>query len=121
MDHTALRERLAEEKKRLVATVNGASGDIDRDESDQSSRGELSSADQHPADHASETFEREKEMTIIDSLEAQLTEIDAALARLDDGTYGKCEDCGKPIGDERLEARPTARFCMEHAASNSMR
>jgi RNA polymerase-binding protein DksA len=118
MDHTALRERLAEEKKRLVATVNGASDDIDRDESEQSSLGELSSVDQHPADHASETFEREKEMTIIDSLETQLNEIDAALGRLDDGTYGKCEDCGKPIGEERLEARPTARYCIEDAAKH---
>jgi DnaK suppressor protein len=118
MDHTALRERLAEEKKRLVATVNGASDDIDRDESERSSLGELSNVDQHPADHASETFEREKELTIIGSLEAQLNEIDAALARLDDGTYGKCEDCGKPIGDERLEARPTARYCIEDQANH---
>ena len=119
MDHTALRERLAEEKKRLQATVNGASEDVDRDESEQSSLGELSNIDQHPADHASETFEREKEITIIESLEAQLNEIDAALSRIDDGTYGKCEACGKPIGDERLEARPTARFCIEDAAKNN--
>jgi RNA polymerase-binding protein DksA len=118
MDHSALRELLTEEKKRLETTVNGASDDIDRDESEQSSLGELSSVDQHPADHASETFEREKEMTIIESLETQLKEIEAALGRMDDGTYGKCEDCGKPIGDERLEARPTARFCIEDAANH---
>ncbi|MGH2806702.1 MAG: TraR/DksA C4-type zinc finger protein [Actinomycetota bacterium] len=118
MDHTALVQRLTEEKKRLQATVTGAGNGIDRDESERSSLGELSSVDQHPADHASETFEREKEMTIIGSLEAQLIEIEAALARLDAGTYGKCEACGKPIGEERLEARPTARFCMEHAANH---
>jgi RNA polymerase-binding protein DksA len=118
MDHTALRERLTDEKKRIQATVNGANGDIDRDESELSSLGELSSVDQHPADHASETFEREKELTIIESLEGQMGEIDAALARLDEGTYGKCEDCGKPIGEERLEARPTARYCIEHAANH---
>ena len=40
-------------------------------------------------------------------------EIDAARARLDDGTYGQCEVCGKPIADGRLEVRPVARTCVE--------
>ncbi len=45
----------------------------------------------------------------------QLTAIDAAIARIDAGTYGVCEVCGRPIGRARLEAIPMARFCIDHA------
>jgi RNA polymerase-binding transcription factor DksA len=45
----------------------------------------------------------------------QLDEVDAALERIDAGTYGRCERCGEPIGDARLEAIPAARFCIDHA------
>lgn len=45
----------------------------------------------------------------------QLADIDAALAKLDAGTYGICDHCGGPIGDARLEAMPAARFCIDHA------
>ena len=44
-----------------------------------------------------------------------LADIDAALAKVAAGTYGLCEVCGEPIPDGRLEARPTARTCVEHA------
>ena len=43
------------------------------------------------------------------------SQVDAALARVEAGTYGICEVCGEPIPDGRLEARPTARTCVEHA------
>lgn len=45
----------------------------------------------------------------------QLDEIEAALERLDAGTYGTCETCGKPIADARLEAIPATRYCIDHA------
>lgn len=70
---------------------------------------ELADYDQHPADSASDTFEREKDLSILESLEAELTELGAALARLDAGTYGVDERTGDPIPDERLEAMPAAR------------
>jgi RNA polymerase-binding transcription factor DksA len=57
----------------------------------------------------SETFEREKDITILEQLEHDLAEIEAALQRLDDGTYGLDEVTGEPISRERLEAIPTAR------------
>ena len=57
----------------------------------------------------SETFEREKDITILESLENDLAEIEAALQRLDEGTYGIDEVTGAPISRERLEALPTAR------------
>jgi RNA polymerase-binding transcription factor DksA len=63
---------------------------------------------------ASETFEREKDFSILEQVEAELTDVQRALQRLDDGTYGLCDACHEPIPDERLEAQPAARFCMSH-------
>lgn len=74
---------------------------------------ELSFADQHPADVATETFEREKDVSILDNVDEQLRDVEDALQRLDQNTYGRCEICGKEIGDERLRARPEARYCIE--------
>ena len=62
-----------------------------------------------PADQGSETFEREKDISILEGLESDLAEIEAALQRLDDGSYGIDEITGEPIVPERLEALPTAR------------
>lgn len=115
MDETVVRQRLTAERSRLSSTAGRVADDIDLEESELSGIGELSSVDQHPADHASETFDREKDLTILGSIEDQLVEIDAALRRLDSGSYGRCESCGKPIGPDRLEARPASRFCIEDA------
>jgi RNA polymerase-binding transcription factor DksA len=62
-----------------------------------------------PADQGSETFEREKDVAILEQLENDLAEIEAALQRLDDGSYGIDEVTGDPIAPERLEAYPVAR------------
>lgn len=112
MNETAARERLEKEKERLRALIHNLSED-NGDESEGSSSGELSSLDQHPGDMGSETFEREKNMAIMSTLEDQVAEVDQALKRLEAGDYGSCEKCGKPIGDERLEVVPTARYCVE--------
>lgn len=77
---------------------------------------ELSSVDQHQADIGTETFERSKDLSILDEVEAELAEIEHALQRLDEGTYGTCEACGKTIPDDRLEAMPATRFCVEDQA-----
>jgi RNA polymerase-binding transcription factor DksA len=70
---------------------------------------ELADYDQHPADTASETFEREKDLSILEQLEDELAELEAALARIDAGTYGIDEVTGEAIDPARLEAVPTAR------------
>jgi len=112
MNETAARERLENEKERLRALIHNLSDDSG-DEADRSAGGELSSVDQHPGDMGSETFEREKNMAILSTLGDQVAEVDQALKRLEAGDYGSCEKCGKPIGDERLEVVPTARYCVE--------
>jgi RNA polymerase-binding transcription factor len=64
-------------------------------------------------DLASEMSEREQALGIADSVEDRLAELDLAFERVEKGTYGICEACGKPIPKARLEARPEARFCVE--------
>ena len=71
------------------------------------------SADQHLADTATETVEREIGNTLEEHDERLLGAIDAALKRIDDGTYGKCVNCGAPIPEERLEAMPWATLCID--------
>ena len=70
---------------------------------------ELTDYDQHPADMGTETFEREKDLSILEQLEAELSELQAALERIDNGTYGVDEVTGAPIDPARLEALPAAR------------
>jgi DnaK suppressor protein len=82
-------------------------------ESEEDSLSELSSLDQHQADVGTETFNRERDLSILENVEAELADIEHALRRIDEGTYGTCEACGKPIGDARLEAMPAARFCVD--------
>ena len=71
------------------------------------------SAEQHMADTATETVEREIGNTLELHDERLLYAIDAALERVEDGTYGNCVNCGAPIPEERLEAMPWATLCIE--------
>jgi len=89
------------------------SGELD--ESQQESAGALSSHDQHPADIATQTFQREQDRSIDERLDYEISEIDDALERIEGGEYGKCEECGKTISDDRLEILPATRYCLEHA------
>ena len=67
----------------------------------------------HIADSATETYLREIDGGLEENAEHLLVEIDAALGRLDDGSYGLCSVCGRPIGEERLEAVPYATLCID--------
>ncbi|MCB0909839.1 MAG: TraR/DksA C4-type zinc finger protein, partial [Nocardioidaceae bacterium] len=58
------------------------------------------------ADMGSTTFERDQELTVVNNEREMLAQIDRALARIDDGTYGICESCGEPIGKLRVMAFP---------------
>ena len=109
-----MRDRLGEERQRLEGLRDQYTGV--RNESGEDGLQELSSVDQHQADEGTETFEREKDLGLLNEIEGELADVEHALQRLDDGTYGTCEACGKPIGDERLEAMPAARFCVDDQA-----
>jgi len=62
---------------------------------------------------ASFTLDREIDRALDDNAKRALPEIDAALKRIDDGTFGTCTSCGKPISEGRLEARPSSNVCIE--------
>ncbi len=109
------RTRLEEELARLQALRDEVVAEHGADASESEQLGELSSFDQHQADVASEVFEREKDYSIILQLEDEIGEVRAAIARIDDGTYGRCERCGGDISAERLEAIPWTRFCVAHS------
>jgi DnaK suppressor protein len=115
MQPDVARRHLESERDRLTG-VRAGFADEGLDISETDSLGELSALDQHPADIGTETFEREKDLSIIERVEAELADVEHALSRLDDGTYGTCEACGKPIGDARLDAMPAARLCLDDQA-----
>jgi YteA family regulatory protein len=73
---------------------------------------ELSSYDNHPGDLGNETFEAEKNMSFRTREKFLLSEVQVALDKIAEGTYGLCEQCHREIGKERLEVRPYARLCI---------
>jgi RNA polymerase-binding protein DksA len=73
------------------------------------------SSDNHLGDAAAVTLDREIDYTLEENSGQVLADIDAALKRIDDGTYGICTACGEQIGEERLEAYPWASLCIEDA------
>ncbi len=114
MDSEQARALLQDEQRRLVEIKDDLTET--RADAQEESVQEPSSYSQHQADVGSDTFDQEKDLTILDSVEGELADVDHALTRLDQGTYGTCEACGKPIADDRLEAMPATRFCLDDQA-----
>ncbi|MFC7492785.1 MULTISPECIES: TraR/DksA family transcriptional regulator [unclassified Nocardioides] len=108
------RARLEEERTRTVARLADLRGDY---------RGFVEASkdsnadDEHDPEGATIAFERSQVGALVRQAEDQLGEIEAALARVEEGTYGVCEACRGPIPEGRLEARPTARTCVACATS----
>jgi RNA polymerase-binding transcription factor DksA len=114
MDTDSARASLLKEQARLEALLMAASR-LQAGAQEAQER-ELSSSDQHPAELATETIERELDQSVVLHVQTELTEVEAAVAKLEAGTYGLCEACAKPISDARLEALPAARYCIEDQA-----
>jgi RNA polymerase-binding transcription factor DksA len=70
---------------------------------------------QHPGDYGSEVNTTMEAEMSVDTVAEQRRRVLDAIERLDEGEYGRCAVCGREIDDERLEARPEARTCREHA------
>lgn len=69
--------------------------------------------DEEYADAGTATFEREKDLSLVNNLRDLMDKIDKALAKMDEGTYGHCDRCGKPIERARLKALPYANLCLQ--------
>jgi len=79
-----------------------------------SGEGDLS-YDENFADSGQVAAEQGENKALLNQLREQLAEMQRALAKFDDGSYGLCERCGNPIAEARLEAMPATRYCIDHA------
>ncbi len=104
------RRRLEEERQRLQQELDGMS-DL-RAQSDDPTL-DIEAYSNHPANVGSETYEMEKNLALADNIRRQLEMTESALMRLEEGTYGICTNCGRPINPERLEALPHATLCID--------
>ncbi|HEY6468456.1 MAG TPA: TraR/DksA C4-type zinc finger protein [Candidatus Dormibacteraeota bacterium] len=119
MNTDEARTRLLTERARIEA-LRQAAGRLTADAQEATER-ELSSAEQHPSELASETIGLELDQSVQKHAELELAELEEAVKRVDSGSYGNCEACGQPIGEARLEALPTARFCIEDQSKQDRR
>jgi DnaK suppressor protein len=111
IDTDRFREALLDERRRVEAAMQNLQDETRGTLYDDA--GEETAFDNHLADTATETYDRELEYTLEEGAERLLGEIDAALKRIEDGTYGSCTNCGGQIPEERLEALPWATLCIE--------
>ena len=116
IDAEKAKDLIESERARIRGLVREREAEGTTSEAEGEQFSELASHDQHPADLGTETFEREKDFSLLEQLEAELEDLDRALRKLDEGTYGICEACGTEIPAERLEALPGARFCVKDQA-----
>ena len=111
IDVDRFRDALLEERGRVEAAIENLHEEHPGTISDEA--GEEAAYDNHLADTATETYDRELDYTLEENSEHVLADIDAALKRIEDGTYGICTNCRKQIPEERLEARPWATLCID--------
>ncbi len=112
IDVESSKTRLLEERERTQKAI--AYLHEERRGTTEAEARELSGgSDNHLADIATHTYDRELDSTLEVSEEAHLSHIDAALKRIEEGTYGTCANCGQPIGVERLEAMPWVTLCID--------
>jgi len=106
-----LRERLVEERKDLQAQYDEL-----EESSFSSNQSDLTGEmgfDEEYADAGTATFERERDLSLVNNLRDLMERIGKALAKIDEGTYGLCDRCGKPIEKARLKALPYANLCLK--------
>jgi DnaK suppressor protein len=106
----ALKQQLLQERERLITEIDELDADLSESLEDSS---EESPYDQHMAETAAVTLDREIDLTLEDNARSALSQIDRALLKLESGTYGSCDKCGKSIGEGRLLVAPFATLCVD--------
>ncbi|SDC20546.1 RNA polymerase-binding transcription factor DksA [Terribacillus halophilus] len=117
------KDKLDSFRRQLLAMKEEAEEQIKGNDSYNSAKefpndsiGEMSTIVNHPGDLGTEMHDRETAHTLKESARERLRDIEDALDRIEEGTYGRSEKSGKPIPEERLEAEPTARLLVEEQA-----
>jgi RNA polymerase-binding protein DksA len=111
IDTAEFRALLEEERARRLDAI----AHLHEDGAMEDEVGELAGrgVDNHPGDMATVTYDRELDEGLEEGSQQTLEQIERALAKIDDGTYGVCERCGREIGEERLRVRPWAQLCID--------
>jgi len=99
------RKRLQEQEQRIERRGSAMS--------ESAELGELADYDNHPADADSTTESRTMDLALDENINTMIAQIDEALSKIEDGTYGMCDRCGSPINPERLEVIPYATLCID--------
>lgn len=110
MDTERFRQMLMEERQRVSAALGHLHESNSNSLEDET---EEETYDNHLADSATATLNREIDYTLEENSEHVLGSIDDALGRIEEGTFGTCVRCGRPIAEERLEAIPYATRCID--------
>jgi RNA polymerase-binding protein DksA len=110
VDTERFRKSLLDERERLTATLEHLH---EANSSSLEEETEEETYDNHLADSATATLDREIDYTLEENSEHVLRDIEGALERIEEGTYGICVNCGKPIAEERLSAIPWAMYCID--------
>ncbi|MBS4030047.1 MAG: TraR/DksA C4-type zinc finger protein [Clostridiales bacterium] len=113
MDTTLIRHKLQlqELKKDLIGQTEMTEG-LQEHEGLRDSTQELTVIDNHPADVASENYERAKDISLHEKNQFVLEKVEEALKKVESGRYGRCENCGGEIPEDRLDAIPYTEFCI---------
>jgi DnaK suppressor protein len=112
------RELLAAERTAAAAAISALTRDFD---GVVDAASWIATDDEHDPEGATIAFERAQVAALLDRARDRLADIDLALTRIDDGSYGSCERCGEPITTARLAARPAARTCIRCASAGPQR
>jgi DnaK suppressor protein len=112
IDVESFKTRLHEERERTVKAI-AYLHEEDRATTEDGLRELSGGTDNHLADIATHTYDRELDSTLEGAEAMHLANIDSALRRIEEGTYGTCENCGKAISPERLEAMPWVALCID--------
>lgn len=110
-DLTSYKQRLLALQQMLQGNVNHLTGEALRLDGDAAA-GDLSAVPTHLADRGTESYEQELTLSLVQNEEERLQEIATALERIEQGTFGRCEECHKPIAKARLVALPYTRHCV---------
>ena len=111
LDTQVFQERLLDERRRVVDAIDNIHTENPGSLGEEAD--ETTFQDNHLGDIATATFDREMASSLEENSTHVLTEIDAALGRIEEGTYGVCKRCGNSVGEERLEALPWATLCID--------
>ncbi|HOW42556.1 MAG TPA: TraR/DksA C4-type zinc finger protein [Candidatus Omnitrophota bacterium] len=101
---------IAKKKSELVDEISNLKAETQKSQKDAA--GDISGYTYHMADVATDTYDREFSLGLVSNERKVLYELDDALKRIEDGTFGICEDCGEQISKSRLKALPYARLCV---------